>query len=214
MVTEREMSQLKRKKAPGCTCSLAKSTTSGGGGGGGGLITFALVTAQLLCRIQSASSWSFASFTPGRGSASPCRGIPIVACRSLSLDSATPPRDGAFRRQGGAHSSSAVKVQMGIWLASNPLKSKWRSGESSNSGSGTIGNSGSGSSGSSSSTSSNKRWAAGMWDKLTAHPPSGRAHDEVTFRSGCEGRTLTIPQGKFCSPKKLLLLPRTNITIF
>lgn len=34
----------------------------------------------------------------------------------------------------------------------------------------------------------------GVWDKFKV-PPDGRAHDEVTFRSGCEGRTLTIPQG-------------------
>ena len=39
-----------------------------------------------------------------------------------------------------------------------------------------------------------RSWGAGMWDKFTS-PPAGRAHDEVTFRSGCEGRTLTIPQG-------------------
>lgn len=38
------------------------------------------------------------------------------------------------------------------------------------------------------------RLGAGVWDKLKI-PPDGRAHDEVTFRSGCEGRTLTIPQG-------------------
>lgn len=36
----------------------------------------------------------------------------------------------------------------------------------------------------------------GVWDKFKV-PPDGRAHDEVTFRSGCEGRTLTIPQGVY-----------------
>eukprot|EP00752_Nemacystus_decipiens_P003572 g3294.t1 len=35
----------------------------------------------------------------------------------------------------------------------------------------------------------------GVWDKFKV-PPDGRAHDEVTFRSGCEGRTLTIPQAE------------------
>lgn len=40
-----------------------------------------------------------------------------------------------------------------------------------------------------------RSWGAGMWDKFTS-PPAGRAHDEVTFRSGCEGRTLTIPQAE------------------
>lgn len=34
----------------------------------------------------------------------------------------------------------------------------------------------------------------GVWDKFKV-PPDGRAHDEVTFRSGCEGSPLTIPQG-------------------
>lgn len=44
------------------------------------------------------------------------------------------------------------------------------------------------------SGSSRRKWGQGMWDKFTS-PPAGSAHDEVTFRSGCEGRTLTIPQG-------------------
>lgn len=44
------------------------------------------------------------------------------------------------------------------------------------------------------SGTSRRKWGQGMWDKFTS-PPAGRAHDEVTFRSGCEGRTLTIPQG-------------------
>lgn len=35
---------------------------------------------------------------------------------------------------------------------------------------------------------------AGVWDKFRA-PRDGGGHDEVTFRSGFEGRTLTIPQG-------------------
>ncbi|CAN0368640.1 unnamed protein product, partial [Ectocarpus sp. 8 AP-2014] len=34
---------------------------------------------------------------------------------------------------------------------------------------------------------------AGVWDKFRA-PTDARGHDEVTFRSGFEGRTLTIPQ--------------------
>lgn len=38
---------------------------------------------------------------------------------------------------------------------------------------------------------------AGVWDKFRA-PPDARGHDEVTFRSGFEGRTLTIPQGGCC----------------
>lgn len=38
------------------------------------------------------------------------------------------------------------------------------------------------------------KWGSGVWEKFKV-PPDGRAHDEVTFRSGCEGRTLTIPQG-------------------
>lgn len=41
---------------------------------------------------------------------------------------------------------------------------------------------------------SKRKWGQGMWDKFT-NPPESRAHDEVTFRSGCTGRTLTIPQG-------------------
>lgn len=45
------------------------------------------------------------------------------------------------------------------------------------------------------SGTSRRKWGQGMWDKFTS-PPTGRAHDEVTFRSGCEGRTLTIPQGQ------------------
>lgn len=45
-----------------------------------------------------------------------------------------------------------------------------------------------------------RSWGAGMWDKFTS-PPAGRAHDEVTFRSGCEGRTLTIPQGSPMYPR-------------
>lgn len=44
------------------------------------------------------------------------------------------------------------------------------------------------------SARSRQKWGQGMWDQLKT-PPAGRAHDEVTFRSGCEGRTLTIPQG-------------------
>ncbi|CAB1101753.1 unnamed protein product [Ectocarpus sp. CCAP 1310/34] len=36
---------------------------------------------------------------------------------------------------------------------------------------------------------------AGVWDKFRA-PPDARGHDEVTFRSGFEGRTLTIPQAE------------------
>lgn len=38
------------------------------------------------------------------------------------------------------------------------------------------------------------RWGSEVWDKLKV-PPDGRAHDEVTFRSGFEGEALTIPQG-------------------
>ncbi len=38
------------------------------------------------------------------------------------------------------------------------------------------------------------KWGTGVWEKFKVRP-DGRAHDEVTFRSGCEGRTLTIPQG-------------------
>lgn len=38
------------------------------------------------------------------------------------------------------------------------------------------------------------RLGHGVWDKFKV-PPDGRAHDEITFRSGNEGRTLTIPQG-------------------
>eukprot|EP00903_Cladosiphon_okamuranus_P011340 g10689.t1 len=39
------------------------------------------------------------------------------------------------------------------------------------------------------------RLGHGVWDKFKV-PPEGRAHDEVTFRSGNEGRTLTIPQAE------------------
>lgn len=38
------------------------------------------------------------------------------------------------------------------------------------------------------------KWGSEVWDKLKV-PPDGRAHDEVTFRSGFEGEALTIPQG-------------------
>lgn len=44
------------------------------------------------------------------------------------------------------------------------------------------------------------RLGHGVWDKFKV-PPDGRAHDEITFRSGNEGRTLTIPQGVLASPK-------------
>lgn len=44
-----------------------------------------------------------------------------------------------------------------------------------------------------------RSWGQGMWNKFTSPPAAGRAHDEVTFRSGCEGRTLTIPQGWFAA---------------
>lgn len=46
----------------------------------------------------------------------------------------------------------------------------------------------------SSNRMSNGRGKKSRWEKFTK-PPAGRVHDDVTFRSGCEGRTLTIPQG-------------------
>ncbi|CAM9692282.1 unnamed protein product [Pylaiella littoralis] len=39
------------------------------------------------------------------------------------------------------------------------------------------------------------KWGSEVWDKLKV-PPDGRAHDEVTFRSGFEGEALTIPQAE------------------
>lgn len=38
------------------------------------------------------------------------------------------------------------------------------------------------------------RWSSRLWEQL-ASQPVGRAHDEVTFRSGREGKPHSIPQG-------------------
>lgn len=46
----------------------------------------------------------------------------------------------------------------------------------------------------SSNRMSGGRGRKSRWKNFTK-PPAGRVHDDVTFRSGCEGRTLTIPQG-------------------
>lgn len=46
----------------------------------------------------------------------------------------------------------------------------------------------------SSNRMSNGRGRKSRWKNFTK-PPAGRVHDDITFRSGFEGRTLTIPQG-------------------
>lgn len=59
------------------------------------------------------------------------------------------------------------------------------------------------------------KWGSKVWDKLRAPPPDGRAHDEVTFRSGYEGEALTIPQGglvghKYCLSSGWMLMCDEN----
>lgn len=170
---------------------LICSCTSGRGG-----ITrfgFCVVVLAVVCpfAVDRSDAWVISSsFTPqatGYQSTPPSTASEVVAASSSSLLPAAIKKDtGKCRSSSGCTTNN---LNMGLGLSLNPLFRKRDESTTSASKRGGTG-------GTPTSSSDKKRkWTAGMWDKLTAHPPAGRAHDEVTFRSGYEGRTLTIPQG-------------------
>lgn len=134
----------------------------------------AVLATALLRRIQSCSAWTPAAFTPGP------RALYVkpttAAAQSLAITQGS--------SSGGDGQVPATRRETGVFMGFSFSKMHRRN--SSNTRSKTK-----------KTNKTKKAWGAGVWQKLTGYPTSGRAHDEVTFRSGCEGRTLTIPQGKW-----------------
>lgn len=175
--------------------SNGQVTVSSCTSGRGGITRFGLcvVVLAVVCpfAVDRSSAWvissSFIPHATGYHSApSSSAASGRVAAYSTSLLPAAITKDVRKRRRS---SGCTTNLNMGLGLSLNPLFRKRDESTAKASKRGDTGGT------PTSSSDKRRKWTTGMWEKITAHPNAGRAHDEVTFRSGCEGRTFTIPQG-------------------